>query len=107
MARRAAQHRRHAWAFAPLPLAATALLALAALAGALLSPRTAIRLAASPAGCSVAYSVPSSWPGGFTGSVTITNTGPAITSWTLAFTFPGDQQVSSGWSGTWSSPART
>jgi cellulase/cellobiase CelA1 len=51
--------------------------------------------------------VPSSWPGGFTGSVTITNTGPAITSWTLAFTFPGDQQVSSGWSGTWSSPART
>jgi polygalacturonase len=56
---------------------------------------------AASAGCSVAYSVATSWPGGFTGSITITNGATAITSWTLVFTFPGNQQVTSGWDGTW------
>jgi cellulase/cellobiase CelA1 len=33
--------------------------------------------------------------------LTITNTGSsAISGWTLAFTFPGDQKVTSAWSGT-------
>jgi polygalacturonase len=81
----------------------------AALAGAVLLtgtclaavPLTASLAASSPA-CAVAYSVTSTWPGGFGASITITNNGPAITSWTLAFTFPGNQQVTSGWNGTWS-----
>ncbi len=52
--------------------------------------------------CSVAYTVQSQWPGGFTGSVTITNLGPAITSWTLGFDWPASGQgVQQGWSATW------
>jgi polygalacturonase len=52
--------------------------------------------------CQVAYSVTASWPGGFTASVTITNGGSAVSAWTLGFTFPGNQQVTQGWAGTWS-----
>lgn len=57
--------------------------------------------------CRVAYTA-SNWGGGggFTGGVTITNTGTtAITSWTLAFTFPAGQRVSQGWNATWSQAA--
>ena len=40
------------------------------------------------------------WPTGFTASVKLTNTrASALSSWTLAFSFPGNQQVTSGWSG--------
>jgi endoglucanase len=56
--------------------------------------------AAAASTCTVAYSVTNSWPGGFQAGITITNNGAAITSWTLAFTFPNDQQVSDGWNGT-------
>jgi len=38
--------------------------------------------------CQVTYSVTSSWPGGFTASVAITNGGSAVSAWTLGFTFP-------------------
>lgn len=57
--------------------------------------------------CRVAYTA-SNWGGGggFTGGVTITNTGTtAITSWTLAFTFPAGQRVSQGWNANWSQAA--
>ncbi|MGI5176602.1 glycoside hydrolase family 9 protein [Dactylosporangium sp. CA-152071] len=69
----------------------------------LLSSPVTVRTAAAPTGgCTVAYSA-NSWGAGFTGSVTITNTGTtAWTSWTLGFTFPGDQRVTQGWSGRWS-----
>jgi len=54
--------------------------------------------AAAATGCSVSYSTASQWPGGFTANVTITNTGTtALTSWTLGFTFPGDQKITSAW----------
>jgi endoglucanase len=56
--------------------------------------------AAATSTCTVAYSVTNSWPSGFQAGITITNNGAAITSWTLAFTFPNDQQVSDGWNGT-------
>jgi hypothetical protein len=56
--------------------------------------------AAATSTCTVAYSVGNSWTGGFQGGITITNNGPAISSWTLAFAFPNDQQVSNGWNGT-------
>ncbi len=53
-----------------------------------------------PAGaCQVVYT-PNNWPGGFTGQVVITNTGStAISSWSLGFTFPGDQKVTSNFNG--------
>jgi Cellulose binding domain/Putative Ig domain len=51
--------------------------------------------------CQVAYTTSSQWAGGFTASVTITNTGTAaISGWTLGFTFPGDQHITSAWNGT-------
>jgi endoglucanase len=51
--------------------------------------------------CTVAYSVVNSWPGGFQAGITVTNNGAPITNWTLAFTFPNAQQISGGWSGTY------
>ncbi|GAA2603902.1 glycoside hydrolase family 9 protein [Paractinoplanes durhamensis] len=52
-------------------------------------------------GCKVTYSV-NDWGGGFTGTVTLTNTGTtAWTAWNLGFTFPGNQKISQGWSANW------
>ena len=59
---------------------------------------------ASPgaATCSGAYSVVSSWPGGFQGQVVVTNTGSAtLNSWQLGWTFPGSQAVSNLWNGSY------
>lgn len=53
-----------------------------------------------PGFCQVSYAVSSQWSGGFSANITIINTGPAISSWTLAFTFPGDQQITNLWNGT-------
>nr|MDT0657335.1 PQQ-dependent sugar dehydrogenase [Micromonospora sp. DSM 115978] len=47
-------------------------------------------------GCAVAYAV-NQWSNGFTANVTITNRGPALTAWTLTWTFGGNQQISNGW----------
>jgi endoglucanase len=61
---------------------------------------TAARAGAASPACTVNYSIGNSWSGGFQAGITITNNGPAITSWTLAFAFPNDQQVTNGWNGT-------
>ncbi|MBV9445997.1 MAG: PHB depolymerase family esterase [Streptosporangiaceae bacterium] len=54
-----------------------------------------------PGTCHVTYQTTSQWAGGFTASVTIGNTSStALSSWTLAFTFPGDQHITSSWNGT-------
>ncbi len=50
--------------------------------------------------CQVVYTTTDQWTGGFTASVTITNTSStALTSWKLAFTFPGDQHITNAWNG--------
>ncbi|WP_456789488.1 glycoside hydrolase family 9 protein [Cellulomonas sp. P5_C5] len=55
-----------------------------------------------PGACKVTYSA-NSWGTGFTANVTLTNTGStAWTSWKLAFSFPGNQSVTQGWSATYS-----
>jgi cellulose 1,4-beta-cellobiosidase len=57
-------------------------------------------------GCTVTYQAqpwsegPSS--GGFTASVTVTNTGDPISGWTLSFALPAGQTFTQGWSATWS-----
>ena len=37
--------------------------------------------------CQVTYSVSTDWGSGFTTAITIQNTGPAITSWTLGYSY--------------------
>jgi polysaccharide lyase-like protein/cellulose binding protein with CBM2 domain len=55
--------------------------------------------ASAASACSVVYTV-NQWSTGFTADVRVTNTGPAVTAWTLGWTFAGDQRVTSGWSAT-------
>ncbi len=52
-------------------------------------------------GCSVAYTVQSQWNTGFSVSITITNLGSPITSWSLGYSYSGNQQLAQGWSGNW------
>jgi Cellulose binding domain/Fibronectin type III domain len=47
--------------------------------------------------CKIGYSV-NDWGGGFTATIIITNTGTAtLNSWTLKFTWPGNQMLTNGW----------
>jgi cellulose binding protein with CBM2 domain/Big-like domain-containing protein len=75
------------------------------------SPRVASRAAAggtaSGSACSLVYQVSSDWGSGFTATVTITNNGPAITSWLLQYSYTGNQRVQNGWSGNWSQSGQT
>jgi len=61
---------------------------------------TAVTAQAATAGCGVAYTVSSQWSGGFTASVKATNLGDPVTSWTIGWSFPAGQQVTSGWNAT-------
>ncbi|MEJ3746174.1 PHB depolymerase family esterase [Actinomycetes bacterium KLBMP 9797] len=54
-----------------------------------------------PGACRVAYTV-NAWNTGLTASISITNTGgAAVNGWTLAFTLPGGQTITSGWNATY------
>ncbi|NUP53450.1 MAG: alpha-L-arabinofuranosidase [Catenulispora sp.] len=51
----------------------------------------------TPGGCKVTYA-PNSWTGGFTANVTLANTGTSTwNGWTVTWTWPGDQKVTSPW----------
>src|SRR5579883_330831 len=53
-------------------------------------------------GCSVHYAITNQWPGGFSVSFTITNTGmTAISGWNLQFSFPNGQTITQLWNGTY------
>jgi poly(hydroxyalkanoate) depolymerase family esterase len=53
-------------------------------------------------GCRVAYGM-NAWNTGFTASVTITNTSAsAVNGWSLVFTLPSGQTITSGWNATYS-----
>jgi Cellulose binding domain/Cellulase (glycosyl hydrolase family 5) len=54
--------------------------------------------------CKATYAIQSQWSGGFSGNITLANTGSAtINGWTLKYAFPATgQSVTQGWSGTWS-----
>jgi len=84
--------RRFFYSLAALVLGAAGLGAVA-LAGA--AP------ASAATGCSVAYSVTTQWDTGFGVAITITNLGSPLTSWTLGYSYAGNQQVTQGWNGTW------
>ncbi|KJY30607.1 glycoside hydrolase family 6 protein [Streptomyces sp. NRRL S-495] len=55
---------------------------------------------AAAAGCRVDYQVTNQWDTGFGANVAVTNTGDPLSSWTLEWTFAGNQQVTQGWNAT-------
>ncbi|MEH1128683.1 GH12 family glycosyl hydrolase domain-containing protein [Micromonospora sp. CPCC 206061] len=68
------------------------------------TPNTSPPVTTPPPGgsgaCRVAYTA-NSWNNGFTGSVTVTNTGSGtINGWTLGFTLPSGQQITNAWNAT-------
>jgi hypothetical protein len=52
---------------------------------------------AAAAGCSVNYTVASQWQGGFTGNVSITNLGDALSGWRLTWSYGAGQTVTQAW----------
>ncbi|MFG2456807.1 glycoside hydrolase family 6 protein [Streptomyces sp. NPDC048523] len=54
-----------------------------------------VGLAAVP--CTVDYKVQNQWDTGFTAAVTITNNSAAKSSWSLKWSYAGNQKVTSGW----------
>jgi hypothetical protein len=66
---------------------------------------TTPRLQAAP--CHVTYSKPGDWGNGFLGAIAITNTGStAIRSWTLTWSWTGNQQVTQSWNGAYTQSGR-
>jgi cellulose 1,4-beta-cellobiosidase len=64
------------------------------------APSPTTQATTSTGSCSVAYSVDSSWPGGFLGRAVVTNTGTStLNGWKLGWTFPGDQAIDDLWNG--------
>ncbi|MDY7090605.1 MAG: cellulose-binding domain-containing protein [Actinomycetota bacterium] len=55
--------------------------------------------ASAAAACSVEWTA-NQWSNGFTAEVQVTNGGAAVTSWTLGWTFGGDQRVTNAWNAT-------
>src|SRR5690606_9609992 len=62
--------------------------------------------AAAATACRATFVVNSQWPGGFSGAVSVVNLGPAVTSWTLEFDFPGTQRITQSWNGAYSQEGR-
>lgn len=55
----------------------------------------------SSVSCQVAYSLTNSWSTGFQAGITLTNTGTSpISSWSITWTFPGDQKITQMWNAT-------
>lgn len=85
---------------APAAAAVATGLAVAGLVGLAQPARAAI-------GCSVSYSVTSSWQGGFQGAVRVTNVGDPLTSWRLTFSWPAGQTISQSWGGSYTQSGAT
>jgi poly(hydroxyalkanoate) depolymerase family esterase len=56
--------------------------------------------------CRVGYTV-NAWNTGLTATISITNTGAAVNGWTLGFTLPAGQTITSGWNATYSPSSGT
>ena len=64
---------------------------------------TATTQSAAAGGCHVSYLNQSDWGAGFTGNLTIANTSStAWTTWTVTWSYSGNQQVSTSWNGIYS-----
>jgi cellulase/cellobiase CelA1 len=66
-----------------------------------LIPAAALRAAPGDA-CQVTYAIQSQWQDGFVIDLTIRNTGAnTFNGWTLAWSFPGNQRITSVWNANW------
>ena len=65
------------------------------------SPSASPSSSTSGVKCGVNYAIQSSWAGGFTTNITVTNTGTsAWNNWTVTFTLPTGVTLANGWSST-------
>ncbi|MEU4531234.1 cellulose-binding domain-containing protein [Micromonospora ureilytica] len=87
---------------------AATLLVAAALATAATTTGAAVLTGPATAaqGCRVDYT-PNQWPGGFTAAVKVSPGDTAVSSWTVTWTYAGDQRVTSGWNATVSQSGST
>jgi endoglucanase len=62
-------------------------------------PTTAPPTTAPPTSglCTASLAIQSSWAGGFVDTLTVTAGSHALSNWTVSFTWPGDQQITSAW----------
>lgn len=79
----------------------------AVLGGATVAAVAFTQMAHAATSCSVSYGLSTDWGTGFTAAITIENLGSPVTSWTLQYAYPGNQQLSAGWNGTWSQSGET
>ncbi|WLS45376.1 cellulose-binding domain-containing protein [Micromonospora profundi] len=79
-----------------------------ALAAAVTATGTAVLTgpAAAAQGCRVDYT-PNQWPGGFTASIKVSPGDTAVSSWTVTWTYAGDERVTNGWNATVSQSGST
>jgi len=68
-----------------------------ALAAIIVGPVPAARAASQ--GCQAQYQV-NAWAGGFTATVTVTAGSTPLNGWTVGWTYPGDQRITSAWNAT-------
>ncbi len=59
-------------------------------------------LASAATGCQVTYAKAWDNGSGFGANLTVQNLGDPLSTWTLTYTWPGNQHVDQGWSGNWS-----
>ncbi|MEU7925447.1 cellulose-binding domain-containing protein [Micromonospora sp. NPDC049107] len=87
---------------------APTLAVVAALAAAVTATGTALLVAPAAAaqGCRVDYT-PNQWPGGFTASVKVSPGDTAVSTWTVTWTYAGNERVTSGWNATVSQSGST
>ena len=64
------------------------------------SPTTSPTTTPPSGGCTAAYSIVGSWPGGFQGEVKVTAGSSAINGWTVTWTYANGQTVTQAWSAT-------
>jgi cellulase/cellobiase CelA1 len=82
--------------------------AIAAAAGLVLAGPVVLTMApagAAAIGCRAVYTLSSTWSGGFTASIAVTNLGDPINNWVITFDFDAGQQVTQGWNATWNQSA--
>ncbi|SBT44029.1 cellulose-binding domain-containing protein [Micromonospora narathiwatensis] len=83
---------------------------LVATAATLVAAAVVTPVAAGPAtaaqGCQIDY-LPNEWPGGFTATVRVAPGDTPLNGWTVTWTYPGDQRITSGWNAVVSQSGKT